>query len=164
MNFRWRSLRHGGGSQPHSAIAGNLIGELRNATKPRGCVVHTGDMRVLCPTGLYTYPDVSVACGRLELEDKHNDTLLNPVVIIEVLSKRTEKYDRGRKFANYKTIESLKEYILVAQDKVQIEHFALEADGTWAHTTVTSLDGSLNLPVLKCEIPVREIYAQVQLA
>jgi Uma2 family endonuclease len=151
-----------GGTQPHSAIAGNLIGELRNETKERGCHVHTGDMRVLCPTGLYTYPDVSVVCGELDLEDENKDTLLNPLVIVEVLSKSTDAYDRGRKFANYKTIESLKEYVLVAQDGVAIDHFARQKDGSWQQTTVTDPSASLNLPALECSIAVEEVYRNVK--
>lgn len=153
-----------GGSRPHSLVGANCIRELGNALKGRSCEVHTSDMQVFCPTGLRTYPDASVVCGEAELEAGADVTLLNPLVIVEVLSKTTEAYDRGRKFEHYKTIESLQEYVLIAQDRPQVDHFARQATGSpnptgqWLLTTFTELDAALELPALECQIPLAEIY------
>src|SRR5919199_1130147 len=99
-----------GASEPHNRIKDNLIGELHARLKVSACHSYSSDMRVkVSRTGLYTYPDIVIICGKPELEDAHGDTLLNPQVIIEVLSDSTEKYDRGKKFRHYKQIESLRE-------------------------------------------------------
>lgn len=119
-------------------------------------------MKVTSPTGLWTYPDVAVVYGEPDLQDEHDDVLLNPLVIVEVLSKSTEAYDRGRKFANYKTIESLQEYVLVAQDRAAIDRFTRQKDGTWQQTTVADAAGSLELPALECSIALPEIYRGVK--
>lgn len=149
------------GSAPHSLITTNWIGELRNSLKVRRCQVFSSDLQVVCPTGLRTYPDVSVVCDQPELEDKHQDTLLNPLLIVEVLSKSTEAYDRGRKFDHYRTIPSLQEYVLVAQDRIHVDHYARQETGQWLLTTFTDSDESVKLPALDCAIPLVEIYANV---
>jgi Uma2 family endonuclease len=151
-----------GGTAAHSLISGNCIRELGNALRQKGCQVYTSDMRLMCPTGLRTYPDVSVVCDEPQLEDEHNDTLLNPLVIVEVLSDSSEAYDRGRKFSNYQTIPSLREYVLVAQDRVQVDHFARQSNDTWLLTTYTDMNAVVRFPVLECSIPLAEIYAGVK--
>lgn len=147
-----------GGKMLHSLLGSNIVRELGNALKGRGRQVLGSDMKVQCPTGLFTYPDVSVVCSDPQMLDDHDDVLLNPVLIVEVFSKSTEQYDRGRKFANYKTITSLQEYVLVAQDKVLIDRFVRQADGTWEQTTLTDPSSTLQLPALECSVPVEEIY------
>lgn len=149
-----------GASEPHILIVGNLVREIGNLLKERDCRVYPSDMRIQCATGLYTYPDVSIVCGPREFADDRSDTLVNPLTIIEVLSPSTEAYDRGKKFEHYKTIASLQEYILVAQDRASIHHFARQ-DDRWSLTVVTELGGELVLPVLGVSIPCTEIYANV---
>jgi Uma2 family endonuclease len=90
-------------------------------------------MRTVSQTGLYTYPDISVVCVEQQFEDAHFDTLLNPQLIIEVLSDSTESYDRGRKFAHYRNIDSLREYVLVSQNECRVERFSRQDDGNWLY-------------------------------
>ncbi len=124
------------------------------------------DMRVkVSPSGIYTYPDVVAVCGEAVFEDSQVDTLTNPTVIIEVLSPSTEAYDRGAKFAHYRQMESLTDYILVAQDKVAVEHFTKQGDGSkkWLLTAIDDLESTLRLPSVGCEIDVALIYENVTL-
>src|ERR1044072_8315019 len=112
-----------GASPQHNQIAGNFYREVSSQFRSRNCRVFIIDVRLkVSPTGMYTYPDVTAVCGEARFEDQHVDTLLNPTVIIEVLSESTEAYDRGEKFAQYRRIESLREYVLVAQNKIRVEH------------------------------------------
>jgi Uma2 family endonuclease len=149
-----------GGSEAHSHIAANLIRRVGNALDGRPCRVYTSDMRVKTPTGLYTYPDASVMCGKPEFEGDQRDILLNPVVIFEVLSPSTEAYDRGRKFQNYREIPSLMAYVLVSQDRKLMEQFARGAVGTWSYTAAST--GSLEIPALEITLNVEEIYEHVE--
>ncbi len=122
------------GTLNHALICSNLVGELGNALIGTDCKVFGSNMRIrTSPSGIYTYADAAVACGQLEVAD---NTLINPVLIAEVLSDSTEAYDRGRKFGWYRQIESLRHYILVDQNKVQIEHFYRERDRCLAHGRV----------------------------
>src|SRR5947208_2413562 len=108
----------------HNLIAGNLFGLLWSQLRGRGCEVCASDMRVkVSPTGMYTYPDIVGVCDEPRFEDGYTDTLLNPQVIVEVLSESTEAYDRGEKFAHYRRLDSLREYVLVAQAKLRVEHY-----------------------------------------
>src|SRR5262245_46847116 len=101
-----------GASREHNLIAGNLHGELRSQLKGRPCETYVSDMRVFIDrTGLYTYPDIVAVCGEARFQDDGVDTLLNPTVIVEVLSDSTERYDRGRKFGHYRQLPSLREYV-----------------------------------------------------
>ena len=115
-------------------------------------------------TGLSTYPDVIVLCGPPELEDAELDTLLNPQIIIEVLSESTESYDRGKKFRHYQQIPSFREYVLVSQDQPVCERFVRQPDETWVLTTVTGLDRELVFGTVPARVPLTEIYAGVTLA
>ncbi|AUX43470.1 hypothetical protein SOCE26_049190 [Sorangium cellulosum] len=122
-----------GGTLEHSAIATSLLAELRIPLLGRGCRVLTSDMRIkIQATGRYVYPDGSVVCTRPEFTDEKRDTLLNPRVIIEVLSDSTEAYDRGDKFAGYRTIASVEEYVLASQRAPRIEVFSRQQDGSWS--------------------------------
>ena len=108
-------------SEPHNLIVVNTVRELGNQLKKRPCKVYASDMRVkVSPTGLFTYPDVVVVCGQAQFDDSHRDTLLNPTLIVEVLSESTEAYDRGRKFEHYRKLESLAEYVLIAQHRLHV--------------------------------------------
>jgi Uma2 family endonuclease len=111
---------------------------------------------------LYTYPDASVICGPLEFEDARQDTVLNPTVLVEVLSESTEAYDRGKKFGHYRPIPSLREYLLVSHDEPRIEAFHRNDDGTWTLVEVAGLDGRIPLTSLGIELTLREIYAKVE--
>ena len=150
-----------GASLFHNLIAGNLFGEIRQQLKGRPCRVYTNDLRVCVDAdGFYTYPDVVAVCGTPRLLDDAQDTLLNPSVLIEVLSPSTEAYDRGAKFARYRRIESLCEYVVVAQDRVWIELFTRDGDD-WSSNVLTSLEDELRLGAIGVAVPVREIYAEV---
>jgi Uma2 family endonuclease len=115
------------------------------------------------PTGLYTYPDVMAVCGELQFLDAEVDTLLNPAIIIEVLSTTTESYDRGRKFRHYQQLASLQGYVLVAQDEVRVERFTRRGDD-WILSMFTRLEDKLRLESIDCEVPLREIYDKVELS
>jgi len=120
------------GTREHSLVAVNISSELSLALEDRPCTVHVSNMRFkIQATGRYVYPDVSVVCGPPAFEDAARDTLLNPVVVIEVLSDSSEAYDRGDKFAHYRSIESLKDYVLASQKEARIEHFRRLPDGSW---------------------------------
>lgn len=137
----------------------NLGALLHGALRERACRVFGQDMRVRIPgKDRDKYPDLSVACPP-RLEDDHRDTLINPTVLIEVLSPSTEDYDRGGKFADYRTLPSLREYVLVHQDAVLLEHHARQSDGAWLLREVRV--GTLQLASVGCAIPLREIYARV---
>jgi Uma2 family endonuclease len=150
-----------GASRRHSLIVGNIFGEIRNGTRGRPCEAHPGDLRVKVQrTEMYTYPDIAAMCGTPELEDDHGDTLLNPTVIVEVLSPSTESYDRGQTFAHYRRLDSLREYILVAQDTVSVEQYVRNGE-TWTYVAITDPDAVLRIDALGCEIPLRTIYEGV---
>jgi Uma2 family endonuclease len=151
-----------GASMPHNQIVLNVSAELRARLRGGPCRVFANDMRVkVARTGMYTYPDVVALCEPPRLEDSHLDTLLNPAVIIEVLSPSTHAYDRGEKFAHYRTIESLREYILIAQDHTRIERYVRRGE-QWVLHEVTDPAGVLPIETLGCEIPVGEIYDRVE--
>jgi Uma2 family endonuclease len=151
-----------GASEKHNLIAGNLHGEIRSQLKGRPCRVYMSDMRLrVSPTGLYTYPDVMAVWGERRFLDDEVDTLLNPTMIAEILSPSTQSYDRGDKFAKYGQLTSLREYVLIAQDKVRVERYTLQGI-EWLLTEYNSLEDSLPLESIGCEIPLREIYASIE--
>ena len=160
--FRGEMFAMAGGSPTHSRIKTNILGELRNRLKGNPCAPYDSDLRIKCPTGLYTYPDVSVICSELELDDEQKDTVLNPTLLIEVLSKNTEAYDRGKKFDHYRTIPSLREYVLVSQEEPMIQRFLRNDDNTWTMNAVTDLNQSIRLQSLGIEIPLAEVYERVE--
>jgi Uma2 family endonuclease len=151
-----------GASREHILITGNLNRKIGSQLENRRCETYTTDMRVLVGrTGLYTYPDVIVVGGEPRFLDEHVDTLLNPTLIIEVLSPATETYDRGKKAGHYRRIESLKECVLVAQDEVHVERYLRQGDD-WLLTDLRSIDDILSLTSIECHVPLREIYARIQ--
>ncbi len=150
-----------GGSHEHSQLQANLSAVLVNALRDRPCVALNSDMRVRIPDSeKYVYPDGIVVCGALEIEDDENDTLLNPSVVFEVLFDSTESFDRGRKFENYQTIATLTDYVLVAQDRVRVEHFRRQEDGSWVLRILGSTD-KLTLESAGCDLSIAEIYLKV---
>jgi Uma2 family endonuclease len=149
------------GTWEHSLIASNVIGELWSSLIERRCTVHGADMRIHIPsTGRYTYADVLVVCGRPVFTDEARDTLTNPIVIVEVLSDSTEKYDRGDKFEHYQTIASLRDYVLVSQKKARVEHFRKQDDGTWVLRAIGPGDRVV-LESIGCELSVDKVYMKV---
>jgi Uma2 family endonuclease len=143
-------------------VATNFTREAGNALKPRDCLVHGSNMRVRCPNGLGTYPDASIVCGEPQYDGDDENTLLNPLVIVEVLSPTTEAYDRGKKFEHYQTLSSLREYVLISQDHVRIDHFARQSQfGQWLLTTYSDAGGTLELPAVGVSLSIAEIYAKV---
>jgi Uma2 family endonuclease len=121
-----------GGSYPHGQIIPNLAAELRQALRGKGCSVTTSEVRIrVSPRGFYTYPDIAVVCGPPKFADDQADTLLNPTLLVEVLSPSTEAHDRGFKFAQYRQLESLQEYALVSQTEPRVEIFRRQAPGEW---------------------------------
>lgn len=151
-------------SRKHNLVAANILAVTWNQLVERECEVYMGDMRVrTSPTGLYTYPDVVAICGEPLFLDDEVDTLLNPTLIVEVLSPSTEDYDREGKFEHYKAIESLREYVLVAQDEVLVERFVRQGE-EWVRTEYRDIDATLVVESIGCAIPLRQVYAKVKLA
>ena len=153
-----------GGTVQHTRIVRNLILSIGGRLSGGPCEVFSNDLRVkVSHTGMYTYPDVVALCTTPKLEDAHLDTLLNPAVIIEVLSPSTQAYDRGEKFAHYRTIESLREYILIAQDHARIEQYVRHGE-QWVLNEIKDPAGMLQIEALGCEVHVSEIYDRVEFA
>jgi Uma2 family endonuclease len=151
-----------GASLSHNRICAHTIIRLGMQLQDGPCEVIPGDMRLKVEaTGLYTYPDISVVCGDTQLVEGEFDTLLNPVLIVEVLSPSTESYDRGKKFHHYQQLESLQEYVLIAQDSPRIERFLRQDDGTWILTNVTGMDGSLQLASIQAVLKLADVYERV---
>ena len=153
--YRGEIFAMSGGSFNHAAIAGNIYNSLRS--NPNSCRPMNSDMRVSTPSGLDTYPDVSVYCGEPELTD-NNHTLLNPVLIVEVLSPSTRNYDRSDKFENYRSIASLQDYLLVDSEKIHIEHFRREGKTQWLLSEFRDSEDKLVLTSVGLQVSVEEIY------
>ncbi len=150
-----------GASLKHNLAKDNLGDGIRRRLRVE-CRAVTSDMRVKIPrTGLFTYPDIVAYCGPPELLDAEFDTLLNPVLIVEVLSESTAAYDRGKKFEHYQAIPTLAEYVLVAQDRPWCEVFLRQPGGSWRYTPVEGLEAVLALDSVGVQVPLAEIYAGV---
>lgn len=151
-----------GASRVHNLICSYIAANIANQTRNHPLEVYMCQMRLKVEaTGLYTYPDISIVCGEAQLADGEFDTLLNPVLIIEVLSPSTERYDRGKKFHHYQQLPSLQEYILIAQDSPRIERFLRQDDDTWLLTNVTGLESSLPLASVDAALALAEVYQKV---
>ncbi len=150
-----------GASFAHNLITANISAGLHARLRDSGCVAIANEMRVSTPsTSSYFYPDVVVVCEEPRFEDDVFDILLNPIILVEVLSPSTEAYDRGEKFIHYRQIESLQEYILVAQDKICVEIFRRQ-ENNWILTDFQNLEELLPLNSVQSELPLREIYDRV---
>ncbi|MEK6325715.1 MAG: Uma2 family endonuclease [Acidobacteriota bacterium] len=152
----------GGASRQDVLVVTNLVGELHSQLKAGPCTVYSTDLRVkIAPTGLYTYPDVIVLCDEPRFSDQQEDTLLNPALIIEVLSESTKDYDRGGKFEQYRTIESFVEYLLIAQDRPHVEHHTRQPDGRWLLYETNNLEDTIQLKSVPCSLRMSDIYAKL---
>ncbi len=151
-----------GASRSHILIVTNLVRSLANRLADRPCEVYASEMRLkVKPTGLYTYPDVTVVCGEPQFDDAPTGTLLNPQLVIEVLSKSTKDYDLGVKFDHYREVESLLDYLLVSQDARHVELRSRPPGGEWAVTTHEGLDAVVTLKSLDCDLPLSDIYRRI---
>ena len=152
-----------GGSREHNLIVTNIVREVSTQLRGRPCEVYPSNMRVkVSSTGLYTYPDVVVVCGEPQFEDVIVDTLLNPTVIVEVLSDSTESYDRGAKFGHYRKVASLIEYLLVSQHENRIEQYVRQPEGPWLRSQAAGAKGQIELPSINCVLALSEIYERVK--
>ena len=148
-----------GASRKHNLIVVSIASGLYQQLRNRGCDVYSNDMRVKVPaTGLFTYPDVVVVCDHPMFDDSFEDTLINPDVIVEVLSKSTEAYDRGIKFQNYRTLRSLSEYVLVHQDTIHVELYSRQPDGSWRFTEFLRPQDEFELRSAGCRLKLEDIY------
>jgi len=160
--FRGEMFAMAGASANHNLIVLNTGASLREQLKKKPCRVYPSDLKLrIETTGLYTYPDLSVVCGEPQLETNGGDVLLNPMVLVEILSDSTEAYDRGKKFEHYRTILSLKHYVLIAQDRHSIDCFSRQPDGCWVLTSCQELDGKVELEAIDSHLAASEVYDKV---
>jgi Uma2 family endonuclease len=146
----------------HNLIVSNVNGELRERLRAGNCRAVAPAPRVSRPNGeTYLYPDALVVCGAPSIHGDHRDTITNPRVIVEVLSPSTMDYDRGEKFARYRRLDSLQEYLLVAQDRPHVEHYVRRDDTSWRFTETDGLDAEIDLPSLDAALPLSEIYLDI---
>ena len=151
-----------GASREHNLITTNLTRELSLELRGGPCEVYSSDMRVkVRSNGLYTYPDVIVVCGEPEFEDQEVDTLLNPTLLVEVLSRSTEKYDRIAKTSYYRTIDSLAEHLLVAQSEIRFEQYTKQKDGQWLFSEYLTRDSVVELPSIECTLKLSDVYDKI---
>jgi Uma2 family endonuclease len=152
----------GGAPPKHVLIAGNTAREFGNRLRDTNFQVYSADLRIQAESdNTYYYPDVVVVCGRPEYRDSRRDTVTNPLVIVEVLSPATRNYDRGDKFAHYRRLGSLREYILIDQEACHVEHF-VRKEGLWEFSESDDFQGSLVIPTLDIAIAMKEIYAKLE--
>lgn len=153
-----------GASPAHNAIVFNLAGALYPQLRGRACRGFPSDLRVHDPiTSSFTYPDIVVVCGDPAFHDEHGDTLLNPTLLIEVLSKSTEQRDRGQKAEHYRQMESVQEYLFVGQDRPHVEHYRRYGPRQWMLTEASDLNSVLELPAIGCTLALRDVYDKVDL-
>jgi Uma2 family endonuclease len=153
-----------GAKEPHNLIASNVLASLHGQLRRKPCRVYPSDMRVkVLRTGLNTYPDVVVVCGQPDFVDEKRDTLINPTVIVEILSPSTERYDRGVKFRHYRAIESLRDYILIAQDRQYLEHYTRQENGQWLLEEASDMTAHITLESIACTLSLEDTYEKVEL-
>jgi len=152
-----------GASPSHNALVASIIIALGVRLRGTPCTTFASDLRVECgPSGLFCYPDVSVICGSPQYRDEHRDVVINPTLVVEVLSSSTEGYDRGAKFAQYRRLASLREYVLVSQDEARMEVFTRGDDGRWTLTEAVGLDALCPLSSLDIALPLSEVYERIE--
>jgi len=160
--FQGEIFAMAGGTANHNRITLNFANLLNIAFKGTSCEAFAMDMRVQADKEKhYTYPDVAAVCGQIEFAEMRKDTIVNPMLIAEVLSDATKDYDRGSKFTAYRNIKTLRDYVLIAQETVHIEYFSKENDGTWRLREYFTPEDILTLAWLQISIPIREIYYRV---
>lgn len=160
-----------GESEEHGDISVNICGELRTQLKGKDCRARLKDTKVRsgpipslrnATKGLYSYPDVVVICGERQFHDSHRDVVLNPSVIIEILSPATEAFDRGEKFDRYQFWNpTLSDYLLVSQDQPKIEHFIRQSDGSWKYVVYRGLNSQVDIKSIQCVLPLAEVYDRI---
>jgi Uma2 family endonuclease len=151
-----------GASLPHNLIVSNIIRTLGNQLLDTDCRAVANDFRVALPTvDTYAYPDIVAYCGEPELDEEHLDMIYNPTLLVETLSPTTESYDRGEKFARYRQIDTLREYLLAAQARPHVEHYVRQDDGSWRFVEADGLDAEIECPTLDATLPLSEIYRDV---
>lgn len=161
--YAGRVLAQAGGSATHNRITMNTLNSLYLQLQQRPCRVYGSDMRVKVPLKQsYVYPDTTVVCGDEQFADANQEILLNPVVIIEVLSPSTERHDRGHKFEIYRSIASLQEYILIAQDTRRIDHFVRQSEKLWMFSSISEEEGELLLSSIHCVLQIEQVYRDVR--
>ena len=152
-----------GGTANHIRIVANVTYQLLNQLGDRNCDVLPTEMKVrLQESRKFFYPDVVVVCGELQFHDDRKDIILNPDLVVEVLSPSTEAFDRGAKFKAYQTIEALEEYVLVSQDKPLVEQYVRNGDGSWKYVAAEGLESSLTLPSIECTLNLSAVYKRVE--
>jgi Uma2 family endonuclease len=162
--YRGELFAMGGATRQHNLISGNISAALHDQLRHRDCESYQNDMRVkVTPAGLYTYPDIVVTCEKPRFEDDVFDTLINPQVIFEIVSRSSEVYDRGKKWEMYRMLDSLREYLVVANDRSQVDHYLRENEN-WTLVGVRGLESTINLPSIGCRLLLADIYAKVELS
>jgi Uma2 family endonuclease len=152
-----------GATRNHNRISTNVVRLLDTQMLERDCNVYGSDMRVkITVTEKYTYPDVVAVCGEEIYEDENEDTLLNPRLIIEVLSKSTAGYDRGAKFEYYQTIESFQEYVLISQEPFRVEQYVRKTKNEWTYFEFRQSEEVVRLNSIGCELSLKDIYHKIQ--
>ncbi|NJM07590.1 Uma2 family endonuclease [Candidatus Gracilibacteria bacterium] len=153
-----------GASGVHNLIAGNTLAALHGQLRRRPCQISPSDMQVkIQKTGLHTYPDLVICCGEPQFTDAALDTLLNPLVLIEILSPSTERYDRGMKFQHYRTIATLQDYILIAQDDYYIEYYSRQDNGQWLLQEATGIEAQIDIPSIGSTLSLADVYEKVHI-
>lgn len=151
-----------GASRKHNLICLNTASSFHTQLRGCPCEVYNNDMRVkVDETGMYTYPDIVAVCNDPAFEDAKVDTLLNPTLIIEVLSDSTEDYDRGGKFLHYRSLPSLQDYLLIAQHECRVEHYTRQAEDRWLLTEYKHLQDKISLASVTCELVLQDVYERV---
>lgn len=151
-----------GASREHNLIGVNVSGELRSRLKGKNCEIYANDMRVRMRKNRYGYPDVVVVCDEPQFADDEFDVLLNPLIVVEILSKSTRFRDKTEKLITYQKMETLRECLLIEQDERRIEHYIKKTPNQWLLYIYESLDEIINLKSVNCKLPVAEIYAQIE--
>ncbi len=151
-----------GASFRHNQIFKNTYGNLFNKLKGKPCQPYGSDLRIHIPNNsLYTYPDISIICGKPEMTDTVKDTITNPSVIIEILSKSTYDYDKGQKFTLYRDIDSLREYILIDSMSFRVEHYFKNEDSSWTLKDYRTIDAKLNIETISADLLLSDVYVDV---
>ena len=150
-----------GATRKHNLVSGNVFGELRNQLKGKNCEIYINDMRIRMKKLRYGYPDVVVVCGEPKFADDEFDTLLNPTLVVEVLSKSTRFRDKTEKLETYQKMESVRECLLIEQDKMRVELYKKQTPKQWLVQIAESAEEMVTLESITCQLKLSDIYAQI---
>ena len=151
-----------GASDPHTIIGINIAGEFYLQLKGSSCVARSSDIKIRTPDrGMFSYADLTVVCGQARFHDGTKDVLINPKVLVEILSPSSEAFDRGKKFAKYKLLESFTDYILIAQDEPQIDYFIKQPSGDWLQKSVSGMEAEISIASVDCTLRLSDVYSNV---